>query len=78
MGEEVSFIKMDVEGSEYKAIMGSETTIKKYKPRLAISVYHADEDFIKIPALLLMLNPDYQFAYRHYTTSMEETVLYAW
>lgn len=37
---EVTFINMDIEGSECNAIRGGMETIKKYKPKLAISAYH--------------------------------------
>lgn len=75
---EVSFIKMDIEGAESAALAGAEQTIKRCRPRLAISVYHKEDDFVSIPLLLLKMNPQYQFALRHYTASANETVLYAW
>lgn len=77
-GSEATFIKMDVEGSEYQSLLGAKKTIQKYKPRLAISAYHKIGDFIELPALLSEINPEYHFAYRHYATNMWETVLYAW
>lgn len=77
-GSEATFIKMDVEGSEYQSILGAKKTLQKYKPRLAISAYHNIRDFIDLPILLLEINPGYHFAYRHYATNMWETVLYAW
>lgn len=75
--EKVSFIKMDIEGAELKALLGAEKTIKKYRPKLAISLYHKEEDIIDIPLYLLQLIPDYKFYLRHYSTTREETVLYA-
>ena len=78
-GKRVSFIKMDIEGAEYNALIGAEKTIKKWKPRLAICVYHKPEDILEIPALLLEMNPYYNFALRHYyISSTNETVLYAY
>lgn len=74
----VTFIKMDIEGAESAALSGAEQTIKRCKPRLAISVYHKADDFVSIPLQLLQMNPQYQFALRHYTASSNETVLYAW
>lgn len=75
---EVTFIKMDVEGSECKALLGAKNTIVKFKPRLAICVYHKPNDVIEIPKLLSSFVPEYRFAFRHYTSCMSETVLYAW
>lgn len=76
-GEAPTFIKMDIEGSELAALHGAEQTIKKYKPKLAISVYHKPSDILDIPLLLLQLNPDYKLYLRHYSPFNAETDLYA-
>lgn len=75
--EPVSLIKMDIEGAEYSAIQGASEVIRKYKPKLAISVYHNDDDLVRIPLLLRALVPDYKFYLRHHTTTYVDTVLYA-
>lgn len=77
ISEPVSFIKMDIEGAEYSAINGAAELIRKYKPKLAISVYHNDGDLIQIPSLLRKLVPEYKFYLRHHTTTYVDTVLYA-
>lgn len=78
-GEEVSFIKMDIEGAEEKALLGAKRIITEQKPKLAISVYHKPEDIIELPALVLSMRPDYNLAFRHYSAnSTNETVMYAW
>ena len=77
-GNKATFIKMDIEGAEYKALIGSEKTIKKYRPRLAISVYHKPEDILEIPALLMEMDVDYKFALRQYLPNGLETILYAY
>lgn len=73
----VTFIKLDVEGAEYNAILGAAETIIKYKPKLAISIYHKPEDIFELPELILSLCGDYRFYLRHYQLSRYETILYA-
>ncbi len=75
--EKVTFIKMDIEGSECDALSGARNIIAAQKPKLAISVYHKAEDIYSIPKLILDLNPDYKFALRHYSLCNADTVLYA-
>lgn len=76
-GKKATFIKMDVEGSEMESLAGAQETIKKYKPRLAIAVYHKSEDIFDIPLYILQLNGTYKFKMRHYSSCSCETVLYA-
>ena len=76
-GNSASFIKMDIEGSEYEALRGCKNTILKYKPKLAISVYHKFTDIFDIPALIMEYCPDYKLYLRHYAPDSNETVLYA-
>lgn len=59
--EDISLIKMDIEGEEMNAIKGSVNTIKKYKPTLAISIYHNPSDFFEIKPMLKDLVPEYKF-----------------
>ena len=73
----VDFIKMDIEGSELAALRGAESTIRRWKPRLAISLYHRPEDFFTIPAWLDALGIGYRFFLDHYSIHQEETVLFA-
>ena len=76
-GERATFIKMDIEGAEIDAIRGASKTIKKYKPKLAICIYHNPEDIVEIPKTIMEIRNDYKFYIRHYTSCFYETVLYA-
>ncbi|MEM1083904.1 MAG: FkbM family methyltransferase [Verrucomicrobiota bacterium] len=75
--QEVSFIKMDIEGAELPALRGAEETIRRHRPKLAISVYHSVEEFYTIPDYIHSLGLDYQFYLGHATIHSEETVLFA-
>jgi FkbM family methyltransferase len=70
------FIKMDIEGSEFKALLGAEKIIKRYKPLLAISIYHRIDDLIRIPLLINKFSNKYKLYLRHHSPTLDETVLY--
>lgn len=75
--ERITFIKLDIEGAELKALRGMKKTICSQKPKLAISVYHKPEDIWEIPLMICELNEKYKLYLRHYSWSSAETVLYA-
>lgn len=76
-GEKVTFIKADIEGLEIKMLKGARNIIERYKPKIAIAVYHKKEDIFEIPLLLHSYRDDYRFFMRHYTEMPIDTVLYA-
>lgn len=73
----VTFIKMDIEGAEKAALYGSEKTIKRCHPKLAICLYHKIEDPWRLPQIIMEFDPTYKFYLRHYSFDMLDTVLYA-
>lgn len=76
--ENVTFIKMDVEGFEIPAILGAKNHIAEDNPKLAICLHHVPSDLWEIPRLIDAIRPDYRFYLRHYhETQNWETVLYA-
>ena len=74
---QVDFIKMDIEGAELQALKGAEESIRRFCPKLAITVYHSLADFWEIPQWIAQLGLGYQFYLRHFTIHSEETVLFA-
>lgn len=74
--EPVSYIKMDIEGAEYDALIGAKETIIKCRPKLAVCVYHDQSHFWKIPKLVLSFSDEYNVYLRHYTEGILETVMY--
>ena len=75
-GKRITFIKMDIEGAEYEALLGARKIIMENRPRMAISVYHKFEDFVTLADLVLQMHPDYRIAYRHYGFDDLETIMY--
>lgn len=73
----VDFIKMDIEGAERNALAGAKKTLKVYKPKLAIALYHSTEDFEVIPKFISGLDLGYKFYLSHATIFEEETMLFA-
>lgn len=64
-GSECTYIKMDVEGAEREAIKGMENTVKKYAPKLAVSLYHKTPDIFELPLMIHRLDPSYRLYMRH-------------
>jgi len=79
IADEVSFIKMDIEGFEKNAIIGAKNHIKSSYPRLAICIYHSINDMWEIPLLINEEFPNYRkYVVRHYENSPRESVIYAY
>ena len=77
-GERATFIKADVEGMELALLKGAAQTISRWKPKLAICVYHYPLDLPDTIAYIRALVPNYRFALRHHSPQQMETVLYCW
>lgn len=75
--KKATFIKMDIEGAEYQALLGAKATIQTNKPKLAICIYHSNEDMIRIAELIHEFVPEYRLMVRQHCNSCSETVLYA-
>jgi FkbM family methyltransferase len=77
-GNRITFLKADVEGMEMQLLKGAQSTIRRDKPKIAICVYHYPTDIPDITNYLADLVSDYQFALRHHSPQLMETVLYCW
>ena len=64
--EEVTFIKMDIEGAELKALEGAKNTIAKYKPKLYVCAYHRNEDMFALPFKIKELYEGYKIYFRQH------------
>lgn len=64
--KKVTYIKMDVEGAEYDALVGAEETLRVHKPKLNIALYHKSRDIFELPLKISEINPDYKFYIRRH------------
>lgn len=78
--DKLDLIKMDIECAELPSLRGAVNAIRRFKPKLAISVYHNPRDLIEIPFFIRSLNEKFGLNYKmfldHFTIHGEETVLF--
>ncbi|WP_295161500.1 FkbM family methyltransferase [uncultured Brachyspira sp.] len=76
----IDYLKMDVEGAEINILKGSVNTIKKFRPSLAVAVYHGGElfmeDFYKIPIFIKNITENYNYYIRTFSPWGGETILF--
>lgn len=75
-GRLCTFLKIDVEGYDKKAIIGASKLIRDQKPVIAVAAYHSESDFYEIFEILYSLYENYHFYLRSYM-NVQETILYA-
>lgn len=78
--ERIDYLKMDVEGAEMHILEGSINTIKKFRPYLAIAIYHGGElfmeDFYKVPIFIKEITENYEYYIRTFSPWGGETILF--
>lgn len=65
-GAPCTLLKLDVEGAERQALLGARGTIRRWRPRMALSAYHRSEDLYELPLLLHELCPDVRIGMLHH------------
>ena len=75
-GQEIDFIKLDVEGFEASVLQGAKDTITKHKPVLAVSCYHHPEDLWELPKLIDQIDDSYRLYLRQHEYNSFDLVLY--
>jgi FkbM family methyltransferase len=69
---QVEVIKLNVEGAERNAVRGARQTIRRFRPRIVVSLEHHSDDAEVIPALIQSVAPGYRILWR----GREEAFLY--
>lgn len=72
-----TYLKFDIEGAELDALKGAQKTIKAYKPKLAVCIYHLPEDLWQIFLFLRQNFSFYKFYVRTHQYDGLDFVLYA-
>ena len=77
-------IKSDIEGAEVKLVDELPEIIDKYRPQLAISIYHIEKSefpeniqLVSLPKKIINICKNYNFFLNHYSHNRRETVFYA-
>lgn len=60
----VDLIKMDIEGAEMPALRGAIDTIRHFRPKLALCLYHKPDDVLHIPAFIESTGVPYDFRFK--------------
>lgn len=69
----VTFLKMDIEGSEELALLGGVNTVKSNYPKLAICIYHKYDDIYKLITLIMDMVKEHE--YKFYIRAQRESVV---
>lgn len=76
---DITYIKIDLEGYDLKAIHGAKNLIQKNKPKIAITVYHEPSHLNDIKSFLSNIVPEYNFYSKGiFQTTGSYVMLHAW
>jgi len=74
----IDFLKLDLEKYEKEAMEGAVETIRRYRPNMAIGIYHSFEEFFEIIDYINSLKLGYKFSFAGYSNMYCESILYAY
>ena len=81
--DKISLIKSDIEGAERDMVEDLINLSEKFRPQLAISIYHKNRyvkdkliDSVNIPMKLIKSLKNYNFYLEHYAYERQELILY--
>jgi hypothetical protein len=59
--EKITYLKADIEGFEAEMLKGAEQTIKRNKPKIAITTYHTQNNPEEIISIIKEFVPEYNY-----------------
>lgn len=65
INDNITMIKLDIEGAELRALDGAKNIIKSFSPKLYVCAYHRNEDLFALPMKILSINDHYKIYFRH-------------
>ncbi len=75
---DATFIKLEIEGAELRALQGAKKTLAANRPKLSVAAYHKPADLFELPEFLESLELDYTLGFRHHhPTLFISSVFYA-
>lgn len=74
--DNITLLKMDVEGHEANVLRGAIQLIRKCRPRMAITCYHHALDLLEIVSVIDQIAPGATLRLRHYSMYFYDTILY--
>lgn len=78
-GQQVNYIKIDVEGFDVETLRGATEIIRCYKPKIAVAAYHDFSHAAEIKKLLLSIVPEYKIYTKGiYQETGSPVMLHAW
>ena len=77
-GRRADFIKADIEGSEIDMLRGAEETIRRWNPKIAITVYHEANDWQEMCKFVQSINPSYDWKLTGMTAWGKPLMLRLW
>lgn len=76
--EKVTFIKADVEGYEFRVLLGAEALIRANRPRIAVTAYHPQNNVAEIQDFLRECHSGYRFATKGIYDNGHPVMFQAW
>ena len=75
--KKIDVVKLDVEGADLDALKGKASVIERFRPDLAISIYHSAHHLVDISLWIVVQDIGYRLCFSHNLFSFTETVCLA-